>query len=170
MTIDRLYTPWRMDYVTSTKKNENGCIFCAKSDDAPEFDRDNYLLFRGPNTFVVMNIYPYNTGHLMILPYDHVSSLMSMSPEARCEMMHLTSYFTELLSTVMRPDGFNVGMNLGRAAGAGIDSHLHLHLVPRWNGDSSFMAVVSNTRVLPETLEATYERILTAMQQNPPQL
>jgi ATP adenylyltransferase len=117
-----------------------------------------------------MNIYPYNTGHLMILPYDHVSLLIGMSAEAQCEMMRLASYFTELLTTVMRPDGFNVGMNLGRAAGAGIDSHLHLHIVPRWSGDSSFMAVVSNTRTLPETLEATYERIVAAMQQYPPQL
>jgi ATP adenylyltransferase len=115
-----------------------------------------------------MNIYPYNTGHLMILPHEHISTLAEMSELAQNEMISLATYFTNLLSELMKPDGFNLGLNIGRTAGAGIESHLHMHLVPRWSGDGNFMAVIGQTRVLPETLDETYERILTALKQNPP--
>jgi ATP adenylyltransferase len=169
MERDRLYTPWRLKYITSNQKLE-GCVFCAALQDDSVRDRDNYLLFRGRTTFTMMNIYPYNPGHLMILPQQHVSTLTETSPETQVELITLTSYFIEILSQVTRPDGFNVGLNIGRAAGAGIDSHLHMHIVPRWNGDSNFMPVVGNTRVLPETLDDTYDRILTALRARPPGL
>lgn len=145
-----------------------GCVFCAKLNDACEFDRENYVVYRGRTTFTVMNIYPYNTGHLMILPRDHVATLRQTSLEAQAEIMRLAAYFTDLLSNLMQPDGFNIGMNIGKAAGAGIDSHLHLHVVPRWSGDSNFMAVIGETRVLPETLTDTYDRIVAALEASPP--
>jgi ATP adenylyltransferase len=169
MEKDRLYTPWRLKYITSNQKIE-GCVFCTALQADLKHDRENYLLFRGRTTFAILNIYPYNTGHLMILPHQHVSTLAETPQEAQVEMIVLTSYFTELLSKVMRPDGFNIGLNIGRAAGAGIDNHLHIHIVPRWNGDSNFMPVVGNTRVLPETLEDTYDRVLAALNESPPQL
>jgi ATP adenylyltransferase len=166
--MEQLYTPWRKSYVTSNNRNSEGCIFCACFKEVEEHDRENYLIYRGKSTFVIMNIYPYNTGHLMILPHDHISTLAEMSEEAQNEMISLATYFTDLLSGLMKPDGFNLGINIGRTAGAGIESHLHMHLVPRWSGDGNFMAVIGQTRVLPETLEETYERILTALKQNPP--
>ena len=115
-----------MKYVTSTHKKVEGCIFCAKLAEGRERDRENFVLFRGQTSFVVMNIYPYNTGHLMVLPFAHVSALSELPNEAQFEIMTLTVYFTELLSQLMKADGFNIGMNIGRAAGAGIDSHLHM--------------------------------------------
>ena len=168
--MERLYTPWRMKYVTSTHKKLDGCVFCAKLDDDEQFDRENLIVYRGNMTFTVMNIYPYNTGHLMIMPCDHVAKLSDMSVSAQLEMMTLATYFTELLTELMDPDGFNVGLNLGRTAGAGIDSHLHLHIVPRWSGDSNFMSVIGDTRVLPEELSDTYDRILEMLADTPPQL
>ena len=166
--MERIYTPWRMRYVTSQEKQIDGCVFCAKLNDDAERDHENYMVYRGELTFAVMNIYPYNTGHLMILPHQHVSTLAEVSREAQIEMITLTSYFTELLSQLLKPDGFNVGINLGKSAGAGLGSHLHTHIVPRWSGDSNFMTVVGNTRVLPELLDDTYEKILTGLQENPP--
>jgi ATP adenylyltransferase len=117
-----------------------------------------------------MNIYPYNPGHLMVLPRQHVSMLVDVPREGQTEMMLLTSYFTQLLRKLMQPDGFNVGLNLGKAAGAGIESHLHMHIVPRWSGDSNFMTVVGETRVLPEELSDTYDRIMQQLKQWPPAL
>ncbi len=169
MTVDRLFTPWRMKYVASTRQPAAGCVFCAKLNDPPSLDRDNYLVYRGQTVFAIMNIYPYNTGHLMVLPNRHVARLSEVPPEVQAEMMALTTYFTELLTDLMHPDGFNIGLNLGRAAGAGIDSHLHIHIVPRWSGDSNFMAVVGETRVLPEDLSDTYDRIVKALRERPPQ-
>jgi ATP adenylyltransferase len=126
------------------------------------------LVYRGKAVFAIMNIYPYNTGHLMILPYQHVATLAEVAPDAQVEMIILTSYFTELLTDLMHPDGFNIGINMGRAAGAGIESHLHVHIVPRWSGDSNFMPVIGETRVLPEELGTTYDRILELLNQQPP--
>lgn len=156
-----------MNYITLKKKSED-CVFCAILNDDPERDRENYMVFRGQTTFTVLNIYPYNPGHLMILPREHVAILGEVPQAAQFEMMTLTSYFITLLSELIRPDGFNIGMNIGRAAGAGIDNHLHLHIVPRWNGDSNFMPVINDTRVLPEILDDTYDRIVEALRRNPP--
>jgi ATP adenylyltransferase len=160
-----------MKYVTGTNKSKiDGCVFCAMLRESRESDPENHIVYRGKSTFVVMNIYPYNTGHLMILPYEHVASLSAISPTTHLEIMTLISYFIDLLTELMHPDGFNVGLNLGRVAGAGIDSHLHMHLVPRWGGDSNFMAVIAETRVLPETLDDTYRRIVAMVAQTPPAL
>jgi ATP adenylyltransferase len=168
--MERLYTPWRMKYITSTHKKTEACVFCAGLAKGHNHDRENFILYRGRAVFVLMNIYPYNTGHLMILPYDHVAMLSEMSAETQYEMMALATYFTELLAQLMSPDGFNIGLNLGQAAGAGIDDHLHLHLVPRWSGDSNFMPVIGETRVLPEELGDTYDRIMTLLGKQPPEI
>jgi ATP adenylyltransferase len=157
-----------MKYITSTKQKSDTCIFCNTLTDNPERDRDNYLLYRAKSTFILLNLFPYNPGHIMILPHQHVSLLTEVSPETQVEMIQLASYFTDLLSKVMRPNGFNIGLNIGSAAGAGIDSHIHMHIVPRLNGDSNFMPVIGNTRVLPETLEGTYDRLLAALRESPP--
>jgi ATP adenylyltransferase len=166
--MDRLYTPWRSKYVISNRRTGDNCVFCAKLEANPADDRENLVVYRGQHTFTIMNIYPYNTGHLLILPHQHVATLAEMGPETQAEMMSLVSYFTELLTQVMNPDGFNIGINLGKAAGAGMADHIHAHLVPRWSGDSNFMAIVGNTRVLPELLEDTYDKILAGLQANPP--
>jgi ATP adenylyltransferase len=158
-----------MKYVAATRQQPDGCVFCAKLDEPIEHDRENFLVYRGQKVFAIINIYPYNTGHLMILPNAHVPRLGDVALEIQTEMMALTTYFTELLSTLMNPDGFNIGINLGRAAGAGIDSHLHIHIVPRWTGDSNFMPVIGETRVLPEELTDTYDRIVALLKQDPPQ-
>ena len=170
MTTDILFTPWRKKYVTSDKNKANGCVFCAKLAGDVSHDRQNYTVYRSKTTFVVMNIYPYNTGHLMILPCEHVATLVEIARETQFEMMALTSYFTELLSQLMEPDGFNVGMNIGRTAGAGIVDHLHAHIVPRWNGDSNFMATIGGTRVLPEVLDDTYDSIVELINKRPPEI
>ena len=167
--MERLYTPWRMKYVTSAQKKIEGCVFCAKIEDDTSSDRENLVLFRGPTTFTVMNLYPYNTGHLMILPYEHVATLSDVTIDARLEIMNSTAYFVEVLTKMMKPDGFNIGINLGKVAGAGIAGHLHQHIVPRWGGDSNFMAVVGETRILPEELWDTYDRIIKFVNETPPQ-
>ena len=167
--MERLYTPWRMKYITSTDKNKDECVFCAILRDEPEHDPDNFLVYRGQNTFVVMNLYPYNCGHLMVLPQQHVATPADLHASVQAEMMAMASYLTGLLTNIMTPDGFNVGMNIGRAAGAGIDTHLHLHVVPRWNGDSNFMPVMGQTRVLPEELPDTYDKISAYIKKHPPQ-
>lgn len=159
-----------MKYVTSTHKKIEGCIFCNKLTAETGSDRENFVVYRGQSTVVMMNIFPYNTGHLLVIPHAHVSSLADVSAEAQFEMMVLTTYFTELLSQLMHPDGFNIGLNIGRAAGAGIDNHLHLHLVPRWGGDSNFMPVIGETRVLPEELGDTYDKIVAALKRQPPEI
>ncbi len=170
MTLERLYTPWRMKYVVSTEKRKEGCVFCNALDEGVEHDPDNFIVYRGEETFAIMNIYPYNVGHLMVLPRQHMSTLSDLSRQAQAEMMALATYFTEILAEIMQPDGFNVGINLGKAAGAGIDAHLHIHIVPRWVGDSNFMPIVGQTRVLPEELSDTYKKIVAAVKRRPPQL
>ncbi len=167
MSADRLYTPWRMKYITGEKKRE-GCVFCNDFETNTALDRANYLIYRGAHTFTVMNIYPYNVGHLMVLPHEHVGTLVETPIAAQHEMMTISAYFTELLGRMMRPDGFNLGLNIGRAAGSGIDTHLHFHIVPRWNGDSNFLPVVGSTRILPEELVDTYDKIVAAMKVTPP--
>ncbi len=167
--MERLYTPWRMKYVVTTRTKIDGCVFCAKLNDSPEHDRENLIVYRGEKVFAIMNIYPYNTGHLMILPNQHVATLLEASPDIQVELIALTTYFTGLLTDLIHPDGFNVGLNIGRAAGAGIDGHLHIHIVPRWNGDSNFMPVIGETRVLPEELGDTYDRIVKLLQERPPE-
>ncbi|RME97096.1 MAG: HIT domain-containing protein [Chloroflexi bacterium] len=167
MTFERLYTPWRMKYIISNEQKK-GCVFCDKLQQDASHDRENLVVYRAEETFVLMNLFPYNVGHLMILPRRHCAHLTDMPRETQFEMMLLTTYFTEILAAILNPEGFNVGINVGKAAGAGIDSHLHLHIVPRWEGDSNFMPVLGQTRVLPEELEITYDKILAEMKNHPP--
>ncbi|MDR2180225.1 MAG: HIT domain-containing protein [Synergistaceae bacterium] len=153
--MNHLFATWRMDYIAAPKYQ--GCIFC----DFPAENRDeeHYILHRGEKCFVILNLYPYNPGHLMIVPYRHTHLFESLTDEEHFEINHLAARSIQVLKEVMRPDGFNMGMNLGKTAGAGMEEHLHLHVVPRWNGDNNFMAVVTDTRVVPEALNATYKKL-----------
>lgn len=153
--MDKLWTPWRMDYVGGPKAA--GCIFCVKP--AAHDDRAHLILHRGAHAFVIMNLYPYNTGHVMIVPYAHAAALPVLPPEALTEMMALLPWTTGILGRVLRPDGFNIGLNIGEVAGAGVAEHLHMHVVPRWTGDANFMPILANTMVLPELLPVTYAKL-----------
>jgi ATP adenylyltransferase len=153
--MDRLWSPWRLTYVTGAGENR-ACVFCeARSAAGPE----SLLLHQGRGCFVVLNLFPYNSGHLMVVPNRHIASLSESTPDERCEMMDLTRMAEQALTELYRPQGLNVGMNLGRAAGAGIVDHIHIHVVPRWNGDTNFMTVVGETRVLPEEIAQTAARL-----------
>lgn len=154
----RLWAPWRMAYITGTGgPKQQGCIFCVK----PKQRRDaaNRILCRGETAFAMMNLFPYNNGHLMIAPYRHVGDLTKLTPAELLEMMTLAQACQRAIAGCMRPDGFNLGCNLGRTAGAGIAGHVHLHLVPRWNGDTNFMPVLGGTKVISESLESSFRKI-----------
>jgi ATP adenylyltransferase len=155
--MDRLWSPWRLAYVTGTSTT-SGCIFCdAASAGDPE--RDSLVLVRGRLAYVILNLYPYNNGHLMVVPNRHVGSLAASTADELNEMMRLTRDAEIALAEAYQPQGINVGINIGRPAGAGVLDHVHIHLVPRWNGDTNFMSVIGNTRVLPEELGATKKRL-----------
>jgi ATP adenylyltransferase len=163
MTIEtrkNLWAPWRTAYITGIEKKDDGCIFCSKPGQDSCNDRDNLLLYRGERCFVLMNLYPYNNGHLMIIPYRHTSDILDLNAEASTEMWELLCVSKKALAAVMNPDGFNIGMNLGRTAGAGIDQHIHMHIVPRWNGDTNLMPVVGETKVISQALGDTYDALL----------
>jgi len=149
-----IWAPWRIEYVT--KEKEEGCIFCEKPKE--ENDRENLILYRGESGFIILNRYPYSNGHLMAVPYRHIKELAELNDRERVELMNLTIKSVEILK-VMKPDGFNIGMNLGRVAGAGIDDHLHFHIVPRWSGDTNFMPVIGDLKVMPEYLNQTYLKL-----------
>ena len=161
--MDRLWTPWRYGYVSSAKPAgaDGGCIFCEMA--ASSDDRGNYIVLRAERNFAMLNLYPYTSGHLMIAPYEHIATLEGAPQETLEEMMRLTARAEKALRQAYRPDGLNIGMNLGEAAGAGVAGHIHMHVLPRWTGDGSFMTTVAETRVLPETLETAYERLKTAL-------
>lgn len=161
--MERLWTPWRMGYIGGPK--ESGCVFCAAL--AAEDDRATLILHRGQHAFVIMNLYPYTTGHVMIVPYAHIADLPTLPAEALAEMTALLPWVTALLGRVLRPGGFNVGMNLGEVAGAGIAAHLHLHVVPRWVGDANFMPVLAHTAVLPELIPVTAAKLRGEMARQP---
>jgi ATP adenylyltransferase len=154
--MDRLWTPWRYRYV-STAQPSGGCIFCEKA--ASTDDRGNYIVLRAERNFVILNLYPYTSGHLMIAPYEHVATLAAAPQETLHEMMRLTARAEKALGQLYRPDGFNIGMNVGESAGAGVAGHIHMHVLPRWVADANFVSVVGETRVLPETLEVTWGRM-----------
>jgi ATP adenylyltransferase len=157
--MKHLWSPWRLEYLQASKVD--GCIFChaAESND----DRENLVLLRGERVFLILNRYPYNNGHFMVVPYAHVPSLEDMEAPALAEMMHLLKRGLAALRATMHPDGFNIGANLGRVAGAGIEEHVHLHAVPRWSGDTNFMPVVGDMRVVPQTWMQAYDDLKVAL-------
>ncbi len=164
--MDRLWTPWRMAFIeqASASGGPQGCFLCAKAAAPPAADRENLVLLRGRLAYVLLNLYPYNSGHLMVAPYAHIGDLTALPDADANELFALVRRAVGALRATYRPDGFNVGMNLGQAAGAGVPDHLHVHVVPRWNGDTNFMPVVGETKVLPESLGQTYDRLLPAFQ------
>ncbi len=159
--MDYLWTPWRYAYVTGATKTSD-CVFCelVKLGD----DAKARIVHRGQSCFIILNTFPYTPGHVMIVPYAHLDELRKLPIEAAHEMMELSQRMENVLRELYRPDGFNLGMNIGKAAGAGVAGHIHMHALPRWVADSNFVSVVGETRILPETLDVTYEKIRTALQ------
>jgi len=153
--MERIWAPWRIKYIETSKPEE--CILCEKP--AGNDDARNYILYRGEKNFVILNGYPYNPGHLMVAPYRHVSSPEELNEEERNEHYEIVSRCINVLRQVLNPGGFNVGMNIGKAAGAGIEDHIHTHVVPRWQGDTNFMPVLADVRVIPEALADTYQKL-----------
>jgi ATP adenylyltransferase len=165
--VDRLWTPWRYQYISGeTAKNSgddssssNSCIFCTLPQEDPTQDERNLIIHRARHNFIILNLYPYTSGHLLIIPYEHSSELDAISKEATDELMDLAKRAQTILRAAYRPDGLNLGMNLGRVAGAGVAGHVHLHVLPRWTGDANFMTTAGETRVLPEDLPTTYKKL-----------
>lgn len=186
MSTEYLWTPWRMTYISGASSGEQaskpdkgqevaveaaldgervgesespGCVFCDRVCLPPSHDRENLILLRGAHNFVILNLYPYNSGHLMIVPYKHTADFAGLDSETVDELMALAQRMLRALGAEYKPEGYNMGMNLGRVAGAGVADHVHMHVVPRWAGDTNFMPVVGSTKVLPELLETTYDRL-----------
>ena len=153
--MEQIWAPWRIKYIQMAQIE--GCILC----DKPKENNDalNYILYRGDKNFVIMNSYPYNPGHLMIAPYRHIANLEELTDEELHEHFNIVSRSIRLLKQVFKPDGFNLGINMGKVAGAGINDHIHTHIVPRWQGDTNFMPVLSDVKVVPEALTETYEKL-----------
>ena len=156
--MDRLWTPWRLAYVTQASTMPPGCIFC----DAQNQTDADLVVHRGRIAYVILNKYPYNNGHLMVVPNRHVGRLADLEPDELFEFISLLQSSERVFTDVYDPHGFNIGLNIGKPAGAGVLGHVHMHVVPRWNGDTNFMSVVSETRMLPEELPATAERLRVA--------
>jgi len=156
--MDQLWSPWRFRYVSEGIRTE-GCIFCAMAARDTSHDRETLILDRARHNFAVLNLYPYATGHTIIVPYAHVDKLTDLDGETLREMMEVAKTVQAALESVYHPDGYNLGMNQGRAAGAGVADHVHLHLLPRWIGDTNFMTVVGETRLHPEELHTTYDKL-----------
>jgi ATP adenylyltransferase len=154
--MKRIFAPWRYKYVSNP--DSEGCIFCkaASSDD----DKKSGVLFRGKYAFVIMNVYPYNNGHIMVAPYKHTGNFEELSEDEMLEMSVILKRWQKVIKKAMNPDGFNIGINLGRIAGAGFEDHLHYHLVPRWSGDTNFMPVISDTKIVPMSIGEGYDLLL----------
>jgi ATP adenylyltransferase len=158
--VERLWSPWRLEYITNTSPSQpqNACIFC-EAQKNPAHDAQSLIVYRGLHNFVILNKYPYTSGHLMIAPNSHLGHLSAAPKEVTDEMMDLLKRSQKALIDVYNPEGFNIGMNLGKVAGAGVADHLHVHILPRWGGDTNFMSTVGETRVLPEDLSVTYQKL-----------
>jgi len=155
--MDRLWAPWRMGYIVNNSQSQTGCFLCEVL--AQKDDRKAYILHRAKQCYVIMNLYPYNNGHLLVVPNLHVADLDLLKADGFCELMSMTQAAVHILKQDMCPGGFNVGINIGKAAGAGLPEHLHIQIVPRWDGDTSFITVFDGARVMPELLDGTYERL-----------
>ena len=156
--MENLWTPWRFHYI-SNGPPEGECVFCHLRDEAPARDRENFVISRYENNFIVLNRYPYTSGHTLVVMNRHVASLGDVDSNELNEMMDLARGLEGALNRVYHPDGFNIGFNLGECAGAGVAGHLHLHIVPRWIGDSNMVSVLGQTRIIPETLESTFDKL-----------
>jgi len=155
--MKRLWAPWRMEYIKSVQDDDQECIFCQKPEQTD--DKENLIVYRSDQSFVIMNKFPYNNGHLMVVPYNHESDLTKFNDEVLLDIQHLLQLSIQALNETMNPHGFNIGINLGRSAGAGIDDHLHYHIVPRWNGDTNYMPVLAGTKVISEALEDSWQKL-----------
>ena len=160
--MQHLYAPWRMEYIGGPPPS--GCLFCRVLEAGPEHDRENLVVHRAPWGLVMLNRFPYNSGHVMVVPRAHVPSLTDLDDEASLGLMGLVRVSLDVLGRELRPEGFNMGANIGRVAGAGIPDHIHLHLVPRWNGDTNFMPVVGEVKVVNEHLDRTWEKLKSAFE------
>lgn len=160
--MDVLWSPWRYDYIKADKNkvtaNLSGCVFCDVLNN-PANDEENFILHRAGFNFVILNIYPYISGHLMVVPFEHIADLDQAAKEITDELMDLTKKCHSLLREVYQPQGVNLGMNLGKAAGAGVAGHLHMHILPRWIGDANFMTAIGETRTIPESLKTTFDKL-----------
>ena len=156
--MDVLWSPWRYDYIAANSSETSECVFCDILNNSAS-DEENFILHRAEFNFVILNIYPYTSGHLLVIPYEHFASLDDAGKRTTDEMMDLIKRFTAAVKDVYNPDGINMGMNLGRAAGAGVAHHYHMHILPRWVGDANFMTAIGQTRTIPETLSTTYEKL-----------
>ena len=158
MASERIWAPWRLEYVKdASKDSEQECIFCAKPADGD--DEANLIVHRGERCFVILNLFPYTNGHLMVAPFEHLGSITELPAETIAEMMELAQRAMRGLEERYAPHGYNVGFNQGRVAGAGVEHHIHMHVVPRWGGDTNFMPVLADTRVMPQSLEQSYETL-----------
>ncbi len=157
---DRLYSPWRYPYLVSEKKE--GCILCIK----PEEDKERLVVYRNKLCFVILNLYPYNNGHVMIVPNRHIANLHDLTSEESIDLFAALSLSEKVIRKQYKPDGLNIGINIGKAAGAGVDEHLHVHIVPRWFGDSNFMTTAANMRVIPEDFENAYSNLIKLFSQS----
>src|SRR5579859_2366037 len=154
--MKQLWAPWRMEYIADSKPAP-GCIFCAMAH--AQDDEKNYIVFRADRCFVVLNLYPYNSGHLMVVPYQHVAQVPDVEADTGAQIFAIAQLAIRALNDVMKPDGFNAGFNQGKVAGAGIRDHIHLHVVPRWDGDTNFMPVLAGAKVMPELLSDTADKL-----------
>ena len=161
--MENLWAPWRMAFIEPKTPPKLGCIFCSQP--AEHRDKEHYILYRGERCFMMLNLYPYNNGHVMIAPYEHIGSLEGIDAATLAELMTQAQLALRALGKTMNPDGFNMGINQGKAAGAGFADHIHYHIVPRWHGDTNFMPVLADIRVIPEHLDSTYQKLLGALKE-----
>ena len=162
--MDKLWSPWRSKYIESFKpggEKEAGCLFCRIASE--DKDKKNFLLHRSKHSFIIMNLYPYNSGHLMIIPYKHTSLLNVLNEEETLDCMNMINLGCKILNDSIYPHGFNIGVNMGKVAGAGIEEHIHYHIVPRWNGDTNFMPVLNDVKIISEAMEKTYDKLMKAL-------
>lgn len=151
-----VWAPWRMEYILSEKPDY--CIFCNALEQND--DTKTFILYRGKHSFIIMNTFPYNNGHLMVTPFQHLPCVTRLDNDTALEIHCMMQESVRILRSILNADGFNIGLNLGKVAGAGVEDHMHIHIVPRWNGDTNFMPVIADTKVFPQYLKATYEKLL----------
>lgn len=164
--MEKLWSPWRSQYIQSFKDEpieESGESLFTRILNRDK-DKENYILHRGKTCFIIMNLYPYNSGHLMIVPYDEAKDIGGLNSDTRAELMELIDFGCKALADALKPHGFNIGANLGKAAGAGVDNHIHFHIVPRWNGDTNFMPVLTDVKVISQAMDETYEKLKKSLE------